>query len=86
MFKITLSDALITYENRISGKFKPDVRFYRKVGINQKRFGQLLRGEKPIFYHEVESLAKFFEVPIERILKKENPATTANSAGLKTNV
>ena len=55
-----IQNALDQYEERIGGKFKPNERFYKKVGINQKRFGQLIRGEKPIFGFEAQNLASFF--------------------------
>lgn len=56
------------YQDKIGGQFKPDQRFYTKVGINRKRFGQLLRGQKPMFGHEVRALAEFFGVPVTDLL------------------
>ncbi|AXE18580.1 hypothetical protein DR864_12845 [Runella rosea] len=63
-----VQDALNKYENRIGGKFKPDERFYGKVGINHKRFAQLVRGEKPLYGFEAKNLASFFEVPLENLI------------------
>lgn len=63
-----LKMALRGYEDRIGGRFKPDSRFYKRVEINQKRFGQLVRGEKPILGFEARNLANFFEVPVESLL------------------
>jgi len=63
-----VQEALQGYENRIGGRFKPDHRFYQKVGINQKRFGQLVRGEKPIMGFEARNLAQFFNVALESLL------------------
>lgn len=58
-----LSTALEEYENRIKGKFKPDRRFYSTVNINQKRFGQLVRGDADITRTEIIALSNFFNVP-----------------------
>jgi hypothetical protein len=63
-----VQEALQGYENRIGGRFKPDSRFYQKVGINQKRFGQLVRGEKPIMGFEARNLSQFFGVSLENFL------------------
>ena len=63
-----LSMALHQYEDRIKGRFKPDRRFYNSVGINQKRFGQLLRGEKPIMGFEARNLSQFFGVSLESLI------------------
>lgn len=81
-----IEQAMSKYEEHICGKFRPDRRFYSKVGINQKRFGQLMRQEKPIYLFEAQRLSKFFEMPLEELCKNENPATTGNSAGLGQNV
>ena len=81
-----IKNALDQYERRIGLSLKPDRRFYSKVGINQKRFGQLLRGEKPIYGFEACNLSEFFEMPLEGFCKNENPATTGNSAGSSQNV
>lgn len=59
-----LQNAVIKYEESIRGKWKPDKRFYREVGINQKRFGMLLRGESPIYGFEAKKLSDFFKVPL----------------------
>lgn len=58
-----LSKALQQYEHRIKGKFKPDRRFYTTVSINQKRFGQLVRGESELKRSEIISLSDFFSLP-----------------------
>ncbi|MCK8493154.1 hypothetical protein M0L20_14895 [Spirosoma sp. RP8] len=68
MEKYPVKEALQDYESRISGRFKPDTRFYQKVGINQKRFGQLLRAEKPIMGFEARNLSEFFGVSLESLI------------------
>ncbi|MEZ4904243.1 MAG: hypothetical protein R2822_22070 [Spirosomataceae bacterium] len=52
------------HEEKIGLKFAPDKRFYQKIGINSKRFGQLLRGEKTLNVNEAKSLSEFFRVPV----------------------
>ncbi len=56
------------YENRIGGTLKPDERFYKKVEINQKRWGQLVRGEKPPFAFELINLANYWDIPVSDLL------------------
>ncbi len=68
MYQTRLKGALNAYENRIGGKFKPDQRFYQKVNINQKRFGQLVRGEKPMLGFEARNLSTFFGVALEELI------------------
>ncbi len=65
-----IQNTLSQYEDRIGGKFKPDKRFYNKVGINSKRFGQLLRGEKIPLLDEAARLSDFFNVPIDQLCTK----------------
>lgn len=76
--------------DRLSGQtglpVKPNRAFYTKVGINQKRFGQLLRGEKPIYGFEAVNLSEFFGVSLEDLCKNESPATVGTSAGQSVNV
>ncbi|WP_028526308.1 hypothetical protein [Runella limosa] len=52
------------YEERMCGKWKPNNRFYNEIGINQKRFGMLMRGKLPIYAFEAKSLSDFFKVPV----------------------
>ena len=59
-----LQETVQQYEERIGGKWKPDQRFYKKVAINRKRFGMLLRGELELYAFEVKNLCHFFEVPV----------------------
>lgn len=61
-------EALKAYENRIGGTYKPDERFYKKVAINQKRWGQLVRGEKPPYAFELKNLADFWDIPLLDLL------------------
>lgn len=81
-----VSDALRSYESKVGLALKPNRAFYEKVGINQKRFGQLLRGEKPIYGFEAVNLSEFFGVPLEALCKNESPVAAGNSAGQSVNV
>lgn len=65
-----ISTTLAKYEDRIGGKFKPDKRFYEKVGINSKRFAQLARGEKTPLLDEAVRLSEFFSVPLTTLCIK----------------
>lgn len=66
--KAPVAAAYSAYQDKIGGQFKPDKRFYSKVGINPKRFGQILRGEKPLFGYEARALSDFFGVPVTDLL------------------
>ena len=60
-----LQSVIYEYEKQIGTPFKPTPElFYRNVNINQKRFGQLLRGEKEPVISELKSLAAFFKVSV----------------------
>ena len=48
--------------------FKPEKSFYQKVGINQKRWGQIYRGDVPPNIIELKSIAAFFEVDIRELV------------------
>ena len=65
-----ISTTLAQYEDRIGGKFKPDRRFYDRVGINPKRFHQLLRGDKVLLLDEASRLSEFFKVPLTTLCAK----------------
>jgi hypothetical protein len=68
------------YEQRNGSPFVPTRKlFYDRVGINQKRFGMLLRGELPLYGFEAVSLAQFFGVEVTELLSNENPVKKAKS-------
>lgn len=48
--------------------FKPDRIFYDTVKINQKRWGQILRGEVDPTITELKSIAQYFEVNVIQLL------------------
>lgn len=64
----SLSEIVQKYENKICTKFIPSKNFYNNVGINQKRFGMLLRGEKDMTIKEAKKLSEFFKTPITDLL------------------
>ncbi len=68
-----IKTVLHEYEERVGYKLKPDKGFYNRVGINQKRFGQILRGEKTLLLDEAQRLSILFNVPLERLCSNEKP-------------
>lgn len=62
-----LRNTVSQYAGRVGLKFAPDEAFYQKVGINPKRFGQLLRGEKRPTIDEARALSVFFSVSIDEL-------------------
>lgn len=48
--------------------FKPNRRFYKTVGINQKRFSQLMRNEADATISELQNIGKYFECSISDLI------------------
>lgn len=67
-----LKSTIRSFESKHMVDFKPSRNFYETVKIKQKRFGQLVRGEESPKVSEIESLAKFFEVPVTIFLTTES--------------
>jgi hypothetical protein len=66
--KTPLQVVVQKYEERIGSKFKPTEIFYNKVGINQKRFGLLARGQINMMVVEAKALCEFFDIPLTMLL------------------
>jgi hypothetical protein len=49
-------------------KFKPNASFYRKVGINHKRWGLIYRGEIEPVVSELQRIAEFFKVDVTDLM------------------
>ncbi len=49
-------------------KFRPSNEFYSKLGINKKRFWQLVRNDKPATIDELKKIANLFEVDITELI------------------
>ena len=49
-------------------KFKPNNQFYKKVGINQKRWGLIYRGETEPLVCELQRIATYFNVDIKTLI------------------
>ena len=47
--------------------FKPDKSFYEKVGINQKRWGQIYRGEIDPTITEAKAISLFLKFDISEL-------------------
>ena len=58
-----VATAYADYTSKIPFRVKPDERFYTSVGINPKRFGQLLRGDAEPLASEIKALATYFGIP-----------------------
>ena len=63
--KTPLANYIEGFESDTMLLFKPSKRFYDSVGINKKRFWQLVRGAKKPLTEETESLSKVFKVPFD---------------------
>jgi len=71
-YRNTLTTGLSRYEQRNGCPFIPTRKlFYERVGVNQKRFGMLLRGELPLYGYEAVRLGKFFGVEPNQLLTDE---------------
>lgn len=78
--KTPLQLAISEYETRNGSPFVPTRKlFYERVGINQKRFGMLMRGELPMYGFEAKALADFFGVEVTDILNSEKPIKKVKS-------
>jgi len=49
-------------------RFNPTRAFYEKIGIKQKRFGQLYRKEISPTLDEITALAKYFNVNVSDLI------------------
>jgi len=49
-------------------RFRPTNEFYIKINIGRKRFGQLLRNEKPADLSELERIANYFNVNVKDLI------------------
>ncbi|MEA5458957.1 hypothetical protein VB796_07910 [Arcicella sp. LKC2W] len=56
------------YELNTMLLFKPSRRFYESVGINKKRFWQLVRGTKKPLTEETNNLSKMLKVPFTELM------------------
>jgi len=66
-----LARIVANYEQRQKGSFVPSSAFYKDLGINQKRYGQLLRGEVSPTVDEVKALAMQFGVTATEFLAND---------------
>ena len=62
-----IAKVIETKENE-SFRFRPTNEFYYKIKIGRKRFGQLLRNEKPADLSELERIADYFNVSVEDLI------------------
>lgn len=67
--KKTLVAALVAAIEKPELKFHPTGNFYRSVGINNRRFAKLLRGDLPPTVDEFKSLCSYFKLDPATFLK-----------------
>jgi uracil-DNA glycosylase len=70
--KTPLQNHIEHYEIETMLLFKPSRRFYDHVGINPKRFWQLVKGTKKPFAEEMQALSEFCEIPINSFFNTKN--------------
>ena len=49
-------------------KFRPGNEFYKRIGINKKRFWQLIRNDKPATIDEIKIISDLFNVEITELI------------------
>ncbi len=57
-----ISQVIEKIEKRNLITYKPTKEFYRKIGVKQKRWGQILRNEKQPDLMQLNNLSKFFNI------------------------
>lgn len=67
-----LQQKIKEFEANSFSSFKPSRTFYSNVKIGQKRFWKLVRGEESPKLTEIESLAKYFGVPVNQFFTTES--------------
>ena len=55
------------FEGKYKITFKPTSYFYDEVNINQKRWGQILRGDISPTLMELQSIAKYFDIKLTEL-------------------
>lgn len=63
-----ISRAVESYEGRIGLTVKFDGRFYKRTGINQKRWGMLRAGKLKPNSDELKSLSEVFNVSVNDLI------------------
>ncbi len=49
-------------------KYSPNNEFYQRIGINKKRWAQILRGQKDPTLAELTRLTNYFNVPASQLV------------------
>lgn len=65
---MTKIDKLIREREHDYFVFKPNREFYKQIGLNQKRWAQLRRGEIDPTLRELTSVAEFFKVEVKDLI------------------
>lgn len=59
---------LISIKEDNAFRFKPNMSFFKEIGINRKRFYQILKKETDPTVQELKQIANFFKVPINELI------------------
>ncbi|MBB6005132.1 hypothetical protein [Arcicella rosea] len=70
-----LASHIVAFEKETMLLFKPSKAFYETVGINKKRFWQLVRGVKKPLTEETENLSKCLKVPLSQLMNVNDSKT-----------
>ena len=60
---------VIKKQERKNFVFTPDDEFYKTVGINNRRWAKIYKGEKNPTLPEAKSIADFFSVPVTDLIE-----------------
>ena len=66
---MTTIKKIIKKREAVGFVFKPEKSFYETVGINQKRWGQIYRGEAEPLVSELKAIALFFNVELTELIQ-----------------
>ncbi len=56
------------YKLPLDFEMKPKMSFYEKIGINQKRFGQLMKGTALANSVELRAIADYFKIDVNQLV------------------
>lgn len=51
---------------------KPTREFFLKIGIRQKRWGQIVRNEKAATLEEIGKVSKYFDIPVNMLIDDDS--------------
>jgi hypothetical protein len=63
-------------------RFAPGRSFFIEIGIGQKRWGQLMRNEKPITTDELSKISTYFNIPVYQLIEKTKDVNSIYSTNI----